>query len=321
MKLRCVILDDYQDVALRLADWDSLAAHVEVRSINRYIGDGRELVREIGNCEIVVAMRERTPFPASLLVQLPRLKLLVTSGMRNAAIDVAAAEKLGITVCGTASRSEPPAELTWALILGLARHVVRENAAFREGGWQTTLGMGLHGKRLGIIGLGKIGAQVARVGQAFGMTVCAWSTHLDDERAAQVGVRRVDKETLLRESDVISIHLVLGERSRGLIGAAELALMKRSALLINTSRAAIVDEDALLYALQNGLIAGAGVDVFAEEPLPAGHVLRSVPNLLATPHIGYVCDSNYQGYFSESVENIHAFLQGRPLRRLQVPGN
>ncbi|MFF4952730.1 D-2-hydroxyacid dehydrogenase family protein [Streptomyces chattanoogensis] len=317
MMPRCAVLDDYQDVALSMADWSPLDGVVDVRTLHRPFGSEDEVVEAIGDCEIVVAMRERTPFPASLLARLPRLRLLITSGMRNASIDLAAAARHGVTVCGTASNTEPPVELTWALILGLARNVVTESTALRAGGWQRTLGADLHGRRLGLLGLGKIGTRVARVGQAFGMDVVAWSRNLAPERAAETGVTATaTKEELLETSDFVSVHLVLGDRTRGLIGAPELRRMRRTAYLVNTSRAAIVDQSALVEALREGRIAGAGLDVFAQEPLPADHPLRTLPNVLALPHLGYVTRRNYEGYFREAVEDIQGFLAGKVVREL-----
>jgi phosphoglycerate dehydrogenase-like enzyme len=318
MQLRCAVLDDYQDVALSTADWSRLADSVAVTSLREHIADQDRLVEAIGDCEIVVAMRERTAFTADLFARLPRLRLLITSGMRNASIDLGAAEAYGVTVCGTEGTSEPPIELTWALVLGLAKHLVPENTALRTGGpWQHTVGTDLHGSRLGLLGLGRIGGAVARIGQAFGMEVSAWSQHLTADRAASQGVRLASsKDELLADSDFVSVHLVLSERTRGLIGAAELKRMRPSAYLVNTSRAAIVDQAALARALREGWIAGAGVDVFATEPLPAGDEFRSLPNLLATPHIGYVTERNYRIYFEQAVEDIEAFLAGKPLRRL-----
>ncbi|WP_140921277.1 D-2-hydroxyacid dehydrogenase family protein [Limnobaculum xujianqingii] len=318
MKLKCAIIDDFQNVALSMADWSLLRDRVEVFSLSQHISDEQELADRIGDCEIVIIMRERTPFTGSLLTKLPKLKLLITSGMRNAAIDVKAATAQGVTVCGTPSGSEPPMELTWALILGLARHIVPENNAFRQNGaWQSTVGVTLSGKRLGLLGLGKIGGRVAQVAKAFGMEVSAWSQNLTTERASEVGVELApSKEALLESSDFVSIHLVLGERSRGLIGEAELNRMKSKAFLINTSRAAIVDQKALIDALSHQRIAGAGLDVFEIEPLPEGDILRTLPNVLATPHLGYVSDSNYQGYFQGAVEDILAYLAEKPIRQL-----
>ncbi|MER7674446.1 D-2-hydroxyacid dehydrogenase family protein [Kitasatospora sp. NPDC096128] len=316
--LRCAVLDDFQGVATSSADWSPVADRVEVTAFREHHGSEAELAAALAGFDIVVTLRERVPFPATLFARLPRLKLLVASGMRNAVIDLAAAEAHGVTVCGTASSGTPPVELTWALLLGLARGIVQENTALREGGpWQSTVGADLHGRTLGLLGLGRIGGAVARVGLAFGMDVLAWSRNLTDERAAGAGVRRAaSKEQLLGESDFVSIHLASDAGTRGLIGAAELALMKPEAYLVNTSRAAIVDQEALLAALNGGRIAGAAVDVFDTEPLPVGHPLRRAPRLLATPHLGYVSQDNYRRYFSEAVEDIAAFLAGEPIRRL-----
>jgi phosphoglycerate dehydrogenase-like enzyme len=318
MKLRCAVLDDYQGVATTMADWSPVTDRIEVLSFTEHAGTEDELAKALADVDIVVTLRERVPFPASLLARLPRLKLLVASGMRNSVIDYAAAERQGVTVCGTGSASTPPVELTWALILGLARGIVAENAALRAGGpWQSTVGADLHGRRLGLIGLGKIGSRVAAVGLAFGMEVVAWSQHLTEERAGEAGVAlAASLEELLSTSDIVSIHLALSERTRGLLGARELALLKPTAYLVNTSRAAIVDEDALIDALRRGAIAGAGLDVFGTEPLPADHPMRTLPRLLATPHLGYVTEANYRRYYGDAVEDIEAFLAGSPVRRL-----
>ncbi|MCX5084834.1 D-2-hydroxyacid dehydrogenase family protein [Streptomyces sp. NPDC056121] len=301
-----------------MADWTRVGTDVEVRSLQRYLPTEDAVVAAAGDCEIVVAMRERTPFTDTLFARLPQLRLLITSGMRNASIDLAAAARHGVTVCGTASNSEPPVELTWAIILGLARNVVRESNALRDAGpWQSTLGADLHGRRLGLLGLGKIGTKVARVGQAFGMEVAAWSENLTEERAAAAGVTLASsKEELLESSDFVSVHLVLSDRTRGLIGADEIKRMRSTAYLVNTSRAAIVDQDALVRALHDGWIAGAGADVFDTEPLPADHPLRTAPNFLGLPHLGYVTRRNYEGYFEGAVEDIEAFLAGSPVRTL-----
>ncbi|MEU3059419.1 D-2-hydroxyacid dehydrogenase family protein [Streptomyces subrutilus] len=316
--LRCALLDDHQDAGTTAADWSPLAGRVEVVSLPGHTDDEDELVSALADFDVVVTLRERVPFPAALFARLPRLRLLVASGMRNTVIDYAAAARHGVTVCGTGSSSAPPVELTWALLLGLARGLVAENTALREGGpWQQTVGADLHGRRLGLLGLGKIGTRVARIGQAFGMEVTAWSPRLTEERAAAEGVARApSKEELLAGSDFVSVHLALGERSRGLIGAAELALMRPTAYLVNTSRSAIVDQEALLAALHAGRIAGAGIDVFDTEPLPAGHPLRTAPRLLATPHLGYVTRANYATYYGDAVEDIRAYLDGTPVRVL-----
>lgn len=314
----CLILDDYQNAALGLADWARLSDRVAVSTITDRIADRDALVSRIEQAEILVIMRERTPFPADLLARLPRLKLLVTSGMRNLAIDVAAARARGITVCGTESSPTPPTELTWALILGLARHLPFENRNLRERGpWQSTVGTDLAGATLGVLGLGKIGTRVAAIGRAFGMRVIAWSTNLDDARAAAAGVERAEsKEALLDASDMVTIHLVLGDRTRGLLGEAELHRMRPSAILVNTSRAPIVDQAALVRALEEGWIAGAGLDVFETEPLPADSPFRHLPNVLALPHVGYVTLNNYRTFFTQAVEGIEAWLAGAPIRLL-----
>ena len=314
----CLILDDYQNAALGLADWARLSDRVAVSTITDRIADRDALVSRIEQAEILVIMRERTPFPADLLARLPRLKLLVTSGMRNLAIDVAAARARGITVCGTESSPTPPTELTWALILGLARHLPFENRNLRERGpWQSTVGTDLAGATLGVLGLGKIGTRVAAIGRAFGMRVIAWSPNLDDARAAAAGVERAkSKEALLDASDVVTIHLVLGDRTRGLLGEAELHRMRPSAILVNTSRAPIVDQAALVRALEEGWIAGAGLDVFETEPLPADSPFRHLPNVLALPHVGYVTLNNYRTFFTQAVEDIEAWLAGAPIRLL-----
>ncbi|MER7580268.1 D-2-hydroxyacid dehydrogenase family protein [Kitasatospora sp. NPDC097691] len=316
--LRCAVLDDFQGVATSFADWSPVTDRVAVTAFKMHFGTEKELADALADFDIVVTLRERVAFPASLFARLPKLRLLVASGMRNSVIDLAAAEAHGVTVCGTASSGTPPVELTWALLLGLARGIVAENTALRAcGPWQSTVGADLHGRVLGVLGLGRIGSAVARVGLAFGMDVVAWSRNLTDERAAEAGVRRAaTKEELLSGSDFVSVHLASNEGTRGLVGAAELALMKPGAYLVNTSRAAVVDQDALLDALAGGTIAGAAVDVFDTEPLPADHPMRSAPRLLATPHLGYVSQDNYRRYYGEAVEDIAAFLAGEPIRRL-----
>ncbi|MFF4210897.1 D-2-hydroxyacid dehydrogenase family protein [Streptomyces sp. NPDC001796] len=318
MRLRCAVLDDFQQIATTVADWSPIGDRVEVVSFAEHFGDEDALAAALAGFDIVVTLRERVPFPGSLFSRLPRLRLLVASGMRNSVIDYAAAEAHGVTVCGTESSGTPPVELTWALLLGLARGIVEESNALRHGGpWQSTVGADLHGRRLGLLGLGRIGSRVARVGLAFGMEVAAWSENLTKERADEVGVELAgSKEELLAASDFVSVHLALGDRTRDLVGARELALMKPTAYLINTSRAAIVDQDALLAALYEGRIAGAGVDVFDVEPLPADHPMRTAPRLLATPHLGYVSRDNYATYYGQAVEDIEAYLAGKPVRRL-----
>ncbi|GAA2745429.1 D-2-hydroxyacid dehydrogenase family protein [Kitasatospora cinereorecta] len=312
------MLDDFQGVATTAADWSVLGDRVEVVPFREHPAGEDELVAALAGFEIVVTLRERVAFPGSVLRRLPRLRLLVASGMRNSVIDHPAARECGVVVCGTESSSTPPVELTWALLLGLARGIVPESTALRAGGpWQSIVGADLDGRRLGLLGLGKIGSRVARVGLAFGMDVVAWSQNLTAERAKEVGVGLArSKEELLAGSDFVSVHLALGDRTRGLIGAPELALMKPTAFLVNTSRAAIVDQDALLAALREERIAGAGVDVFDQEPLPADHPMRTAPRLLATPHLGYVSAANYRTYYGQAVEDIAAFLDGAPIRLL-----
>ncbi|MEU6682462.1 D-2-hydroxyacid dehydrogenase family protein [Streptomyces sp. NPDC046832] len=318
MRLRCAVLDDFQKVAVEVADWTLVADDVEVVVFDRHIEGEDALAAALAGFDIVVTLRERVPFPGSLIARLPRLKLLVASGMRNSVIDYAAAEAHGVTVCGTASSSTPPVELTWALLLGLARGIVEESSALRSGGpWQSTVGADLYGRRLGLLGLGKIGSRVAQVGLAFGMHVSAWSQNLARERTDEIGVKLApSKEDLLASSDFVSVHLALSDRTRGLLGPAELALLKPAAYLVNTSRAAIIDQEALLAALHEGRIAGVGVDVFDIEPLPADHPMRTAPRLLATPHLGYVSRANYATYYGQAVENIQAFLAGSPIRLL-----
>ena len=311
---RVAVLDDYQNVALDMADWDALPNDVSVAVFNDHLHDEDDLVERLEQHDIVVAMRERTPFQRSLLERLPHLRLLVTTGMRNASIDVRAAADNGVTVCGTEGLPYPTAELTWALILALARKVPTEDAATRAGDWQVTMGEGLQSKTLGVIGLGRLGSQVATVGAAFGMNLVAWSQNLTMERATEFGAELVSKEELLRSSDFITIHLVLSDRTRGLIGSNEIGMMKPTAYLVNTSRGPIVDEGALIDSLQSYTIAGAGLDVFDTEPLPLDHPLRTLPNTVLTPHMGYVTSETYRVFYGDAAENIRAFLAGEPVR-------
>ena len=311
---RVAVLDDYQSVALDMADWTSLPGEVSVDVFSDHLSGEDDVASRLAPYDIVVAMRERTPFQRSLLERLPDLRLLVTTGMRNASIDVAAANDNGITVCGTDGVPYPTAELTWGLILALLRKIPSEDQATRQGHWQVTMGEGLHGKTLGVIGLGRLGSRVATVGSAFGMKLLAWSQNLTAERASEYGATLVTKNELLSQSDVVTIHLVLSGRTRGLIGATELALMKSSAYLVNTSRGPIVDESALLEALSRGAIAGAGLDVFDIEPLPLDHPLRSLPNTVLTPHMGYVTSDTYRVFYGDAIEDISAFLAASPVR-------
>ncbi|MER5394062.1 D-2-hydroxyacid dehydrogenase family protein [Saccharopolyspora sp. NPDC002686] len=319
--VRVAVLDDYQGVARDYAEWDSLSAQVEF--FHEHVEDPDELVRRLAPFEVVAAMRERTRFPREVLAALPNLKLLVTTGMRNAAIDMRAAGELGIVVSGTGSGESdrawaPTAELTWGLIFALLRKIPEEDRLIREGGWQGGVGVEVDGRTLGVLGLGRLGSQVATVGRAFGMDVIAWSQNLTDEAAAAAGARRVDKDELFAASDVLTIHTVLSKRTRGLVGAAELALMRPTAYLINTSRGPIVDEAALQAALREGRLAGAGIDVFAQEPLPADDPWRSTPRTVLTPHLGYVTENTYRAFYADTVECIAAYMQGEPVRVLNA---
>jgi phosphoglycerate dehydrogenase-like enzyme len=314
---KVAILDDYQGVALEMADWGVLAPSCRVEVFRDHLTDLDALADRLRDFEIVTCMRERTPFGRDLLERLPNLRLLVTTGMRNAAIDVKAATDLGIVVCGTSGGPEsPPAELTWGLILALVRHIPAEDAATRRGQWGTTVGMCLEHRVLGVLGLGKLGARVARVGVAFEMSVIAWSENLTAEQAARCGATRVTKDELFARSDVLTIHVQLSARTRGLVGARELSAMKPTAYLINTARGPIVDEAALVNALQARTIAGAGLDVFDEEPLPADHPFKKLDNALLMPHAGYVTEAQYRVRYRDTVENVAAYLQGTPLRVL-----
>jgi phosphoglycerate dehydrogenase-like enzyme len=312
------VLDDYQGIAEELGPWEELGDAVSVTAFRDHVADDDELVALLDGFEIVVAMRERTPFPAHRLERLPSLRLLVTTGMANASIDVAAAKRQGIVVAGTGGLVAPTAELTWGLILAVTRNVCEEDRRVRAGGWQRTIGPELSGHTLGVLGLGRLGRRVAAVAQAFEMDVIAWSENLSREDAAELGVEAVSREDLFRRADVLTIHTRLSDRTRRLVAAAELALMKPTAYLVNTSRGPIVDEDALLAALSDGTIAGAALDVYDVEPLPAGHPLRSAPNTVLTPHLGYVSEGSYEVYFREAVEDIAAFLDGEPVRVLDA---
>lgn len=310
------ILDDYQRVALASADWSAVSDRYTLDVLSDHIADEPELVRRLAGSEVVVAMRERTAFPARVLEQLPMLQLLVTTGMINAAIDLDAAARLGITVSGTTGSGNSMPELTLGMIIALTRNFAQEDAAVRAGDWQHTIGPGLRGKTLGVVGLGQLGLPVAGLAHAFGMSVIAWSPNLTPQRAEPHGVRAVSKQQLFAESDVITIHMPLSDASRGLIGADDLAAMKPTAYLINTSRGPIVDEPALIDALRTERIAGAGLDVYDVEPLPVEHPLRSLRNTLLLPHIGYVTTDNYQHFFGEVVEDILAWSADAPLRTL-----
>ena len=311
--MKITVLDDYQDVALGMGPWDRLDAQV-VALHEHLLGD--QLVAALSGSEVVVAMRERTPFDRVLLDRLPDLRLLVTTGMANASIDLDAARERGVLVCGTRSRQAGPAELTWALVLAVTRRVAYEDAAVRAGGWQTTIGPELSGRTLGVLGLGRLGSIVAGYGRAFGMRVLAWSANLDPGHARELGVEPVTLDDLLTRADVVSVHLKLSDRTRGLLGARELDLIGPDGYLVNTSRGPIVDEAALVEALRTGRIAGAGLDVFDVEPLPADHPLRTVPRAVLTPHIGYVALDAYRVFYADAVEDVVAWLAGEPVRVL-----
>jgi phosphoglycerate dehydrogenase-like enzyme len=314
---RVAVLDDYHGVALRMADWSVLPADCRVEVFRDHLSDLDAIAGRLRDFEIVTCMRERTPFRRDLLGKLPNLRLLVTTGMRNAAIDLAAATELGIVVCGTAGGPEnPPAELTWGLILALVRDIHREDAATRAGRWGTTVGMSLETRVLGVLGLGRLGAAVARVGVAFRMSVIAWSQNLTAERAAESGATLVTKDELFRRSDIVTVHVQLSARTRGLVGVRELGLMKPTAYLVNTARGPIVDEAALIRALETRSIAGAGLDVFDEEPLPPGHPFTRLDNTLLMPHAGYVTEEQYRMRYRDTVEDVLSYLKGAPVRVL-----
>jgi phosphoglycerate dehydrogenase-like enzyme len=316
MPMQVAVLDDYQEIARAVGPWEALEPDAEVTFFHDHLlidGVVRDLLEGF---EVIVAMRERTPFTAKRLASLPDLELLVTTGMGNAAIDMDAARELGITVCGTASLPSPTAELAWGLIIALQRNLLDEDRRIREGGWQRTIGPELAGRTLGILGLGNLGRRVARVGQAFEMEVIAWSEHLTSDAAAEAGVEAVGRDELFERADVLTIHTRLSDRTRGLVGARELGLMKPTAILVNTSRGPIVDEDALLSALDDGTIAGAALDVYAKEPLPKDHPLREAPRTLLSPHLGYVTTGTYEVFFRDAVEDIAAWIRGEPVRVL-----
>jgi phosphoglycerate dehydrogenase-like enzyme len=316
--MRLSILDDYQGIALDMADWSPVRARGVEIAVERFpFADAEDVVRSLADSEVVCAMRERTAFPKSIVDRLPKLKLLITTGMRNASFDMAALRDRGVTVCGTGGPgggNEDTAELAWGLILGAARRIAEDHAFMRQGGWQTRIGHRVAGKTLGLLGLGRLGSGVARVGIAFGMKAIAWSQNLTAEKAAAQGVERVEKDELFRRSDILSVHLVLSDRSRGLVGAREIGLMKPSAILVNTSRGPICDTTAVIDALKRGRLAYAGFDVYDQEPLPIDHPLRTTPNVILTPHIGYVTDENYRSSYPQIVENVLGFLDGKPVR-------
>ncbi len=321
MTLRVALLDDYQQLALGMADWASLPEDVDVKSFSKAMGDENELVQALQDFDVVVAMRERTAFPASVIQRLPKLKLLASTGLRNASIDVEACARQGITVCGAKGAKHglaATAETGWALILALHKRLVTSHNALREGQWQPQLALALEGRVLGIAGLGNIGKRMARIGQAFGMEVIAWSPNLTPERAGQAGVRMVSKAELFAEADVISLHLVLSASTAGMVSKAELSAMRPGAFLVNTSRAGLVDEAALIVALQQHRIGGAGLDVFWQEPLPKAHALCSLDNVVLTPHLGYVTPENLTAFYGGVLDNIKAWIDGRPVTPLSA---
>src|SRR5246500_5441908 len=307
--MKVAILDDYQNVALQIADWSAVRRHAEITVFNDHVADPPAVVERLRPFEVVCVMRERTPLPREILQQLPNLKLIASTGPRNASIDSQAATDLGIAITATGYDSTPTIEFTWSLILASMRGIDREAASLKAGGWQTSLGANLRGRSLGVVGLGNIGTEVARIGVAFGMKVIAWSQNLTEEKASAAGATLVDKQTLFREADVVTVHLVLSGRTRGLIGASEFALMKPTARFVNTSRGPIVDEAALVEALQAHRIAGAAIDVFDVEPLPADHPFRKLKNVLATPHIGYVTEDLYRTFYGDAADNIAKWLE------------
>ena len=314
--VRVAILDDYQGVAAEMADWSQLPDGTELQIFREHFADENAVAKGLQEFHVIMGMRERTPFPRSLLSRLPELRLLVTTGPVSASFDVRAATEMGIVVSATNNAGEGPTELTWALILSLTKKILQEDRATRQGHWGTALGIGLKGKTLGLLGLGRIGSLVALVGHAFGMNLIAWSQNLTVQRATECHARLVDKDTLFRESDIVSVHLRLSDRTRGLVAAPEFALMRATAYLINTSRGPIVDEKALIDVLQRKAIAGAGLEVFDKEPLPKDHALLELPNTLVTPHIGYVNDDSYRTFYRDVVEDIVGFVSGKPVRVL-----
>jgi len=315
---RCAILDDYQNVALKSADWSKVKGEVNVKVFSEHLGGADNVVKALQGFDIVCAMRERTAFPRDVIEKLPDLKLLITTGMRNASIDVAAAKERGVVVCGTSGVGNPTSGVAIGLMLELTRRIGYENARMKAGErWQTTIGLDLEGLTLGVVGLGKLGTRTAQIAKAFGMKVIAWSQNLTPEKCKEAGVDYASKEDLFRQADFVTIHVVLSQRSRGLVGAKELGLMKPSAYIINTSRGPIIEEAALLAALREKRIAGAGLDVFDIEPLPTDHPLRKLDNVVLTPHLGYVATQNYRVYFDGVVGDIRAFLDGKPVRVLE----
>jgi phosphoglycerate dehydrogenase-like enzyme len=316
-RLRCAILDDYTNLALKVADWSKIGDRVDITDFHEPFAGTEAAARALKDFEIICAMRERTPFPRALFAALPKLKLLITSGMRNAAIDMEAARDHGVALCGTQFGHDPTAPLAMGLMLELTRNIGRESARMHAGEpWQKFVGIEIEGKTLGVIGLGKLGAKVSGLAKAFGMNVIAWSPNLTPERCKEVGVGYASKEELFATADIVTIHVVLSQRSRGLVGAADLARMKPTSYLVNTARGPIVDEAALLETLQQRKIAGAGLDVFSVEPLPVDHPFRKLDNLVLTPHLGYATEEGFHAHYSQMVEGIDAWFRGETPRRL-----
>jgi phosphoglycerate dehydrogenase-like enzyme len=317
-RYRCAILDDYQNVVLKVTDWSKVSGEIDIKVFNEHLGGTDNVVKALQAFGIVCAMRERTGFPRAVIEKLPDLRLLITTGLRNASIDVAAAKKRGVVVCGTPSVGNPTSGIAIGLMLELTRRIGYENARMKAGvPWQSTIGVDLDGLTLGVVGLGKLGTRTANIAKAFGMKVIAWSQNLTPEKCKEAGVEYASKEDLFRQADFITIHVILSQRTRGLVGAKELGLMKPSAYIINTSRGPIIDEPALLAALRDKKIAGAGLDVFDVEPLPTDHPLRTLDNAVLTPHLGYVSMQNYRAYYGGVVDDIRAFLDGKPVRVME----
>jgi D-3-phosphoglycerate dehydrogenase len=313
---RCAILDDYQNVVLTVTDWSKVSGDLDIKVFNQHLGSQDNVIKALQGFDIVCAMRERTAFPRAVIEKLPDLKLLITTGMRNASIDVAAAKERGVVVCGTSGVGNPTSGIAIGLMLELTRRIGYENARMKAGErWQTTIGLDLEGLTLGVIGLGKLGTRTAQIAKAFGMKVIAWSQNLTPEKCKDVDY--ASKEDLFRQADFVTIHVVLSQRSRGLVGAKELGLMKPSAYIINTSRGPIIDEAAMLAALRDKKIGGAGLDTFDVEPLPVDHPLRKLDNVVLTPHLGYVATQNYRAYFAGVVDDIRAFIDGKPVRVME----
>jgi D-3-phosphoglycerate dehydrogenase len=312
---RCAILDDYQNVVLKITDWSKVSGDLDIKVFDQHLGSQENVIKALQGFDIVCAMRERTAFPRAVIEKLPDLKLLITTGLRNASIDVAAAKERGVVVCGTPSTGSPTSGIAIGLMLELTRRIGYENARMKAGvPWQTTIGMDLDGMTLGVLGLGKLGTRTAKIAQAFGMKVIAWSQNLTPEKAKEGGAEYVSKDDLFRQADILSLHVVLSDRTRGIVGAKELGLMKKTAFLVNTSRGPLVDEKALIATLQSKSIAGAGLDVFDVEPLPLDHPFRKMDNVVITPHLGYVSQQNYAKMYPEIVEDIRAWLDGKPVR-------